>query len=165
MPHAVPPVLICMPARAAGQRATVTALLLLLATPCQGQSLAPDVTQETVAETICVPGYTKTVRPSFWESQKTKLALLREAGEPWVAAPLYQLDHIVPLTLGGHPTERANLQLQPWAEAQRKDRIEAKLGCLVCTGQVSLQEAQKAITVDWEAAYHAYAKIKCRRRQ
>lgn len=140
-----------------------TLCLALLATPCLGQSLAPEVTQETVSATICVRGYAKTVRPSFWASQRIKMRLLRERGETWISAPIYQLDHIVPLCLGGHPTDPANLQLQPWAEAYRKDRLEAKACCLVCTGQVSLQEAQGAIMADWQAAYHTYAKIKCRR--
>lgn len=138
--------------------------LILIATPCQSQSLAPEVTPETVSETVCVAGYTKTVRPSFWASQRIKFQMLKAAGETWIAAPLYQLDHIVPLCLGGHPTDPANLHLQPWVEAQRKDRIEAKLCCLVCTGQVPLATAQGAIIADWQAAYHTYAKVKCRRR-
>lgn len=142
-------------------RATI--ILALLTTPCQSQSLAPEVTQETVAETVCIPGYTKTVRPSFWSSQRIKLRMLKEAGETWVSAPAYQLDHIVPLCLGGHPTDQANLQLQPWLEATRKDRLEAKVCCLVCSGQITLHEGQSAIMVDWKEAYHTYAKVKCRR--
>ena len=75
----------------------------------------------------------------------------------------YELDHIVPLALGGHPTDIANLQMQPWAEAKRKDRIEVKLQCLVCTGQVSLDDARREIVADWDAAYHKYAVVTCLR--
>jgi len=141
----------------------VGVLALLAATPCLGQSLNQEVTQETLADTVCSPGYANAMRPSFWESQKTKLRMLTAAGETWAAAPVYRLDHVVPICLGGHPSASDNLQLQRWTDAQLKDRIEAKLCCLVCTGQVTLQTAQGAIMTDWRAAYHTYATTKCRR--
>lgn len=58
---------------------------------------------------------------------------------------------------------RANLitWLQPWEEARRKDRVEVKLHCLVCSGQVALADAQHQIVDDWQAAYHRYARVKC----
>lgn len=59
-----------------------------------------------------------------------------------------------------------NLMLQPWEGedgAKRKDRLEVKLQCLVCSGQVPLDEAQDAIYTDWQAAYHLYARTKCHR--
>lgn len=34
------------------------------------------------------------------------------------------------------------------------DRLEVKMQCLVCVGQVTLEEAQQAIYSDWQAAYH-----------
>jgi cytochrome c-type biogenesis protein CcmH/NrfF len=74
------------------------------------------------------------------------------------------LDHIVSLGLGGHPRKIENLQLQEFAESKRKDRIEVKLQCLVCSGQVTLEDAQREIFEDWEAAYHLYARVKCHRR-
>ena len=51
----------------------------------------------------------------------------------------YELDHIVPLALGGHPWKPRTSKLQPWEGtngAKREDRIEVKLQCLVCSGQV-----------------------------
>ena len=92
-----------------------------------------------------------------------KLKLLQTAGQDPSSAGEYELDHIVPLALGGHPRALDNLQLQPWPEARRKDRLEVKLQCLVCSGQVSLGEAQTAIATDWEAAYHRYASVPCHR--
>ena len=71
--------------------------------------------------------------------------------------------HVIPLALGGHPRKLDNPELQPWDEAMRKDRIEVKLHCLVCSGQVSLTDAQREIVDDWQGAYHRYAKIKCAR--
>src|SRR5262245_533733 len=59
--------------------------------------------------------------------------------------------------------EPSNLQLQDTAESYRRDRLEKKLQCLVCTGQVPLSEARTEIAKDWQAAYHRFAQIKCRR--
>jgi hypothetical protein len=89
--------------------------------------------------------------------------MLKRAGLSPAASSNYTLDHIIPLAIGGHPRKTDNLQLQTWAEAKRKDRIEVKLQCLVCARQVPLPTAQHAIAEDWEAAYHRYARVKCRR--
>jgi cytochrome c-type biogenesis protein CcmH/NrfF len=126
-------------------------------------ALNPDVTPETIAQTICVPGYTATVRPgsSYVTGIKDKIG--RDAGLPSDVAGAMILDHIVPLALGGHPRQPSNLQLQDVGESRRKDRIEVKLQCLVCSGQVPLGEARAAIAMDWQAAYHQFARVKCHR--
>jgi hypothetical protein len=126
-------------------------------------SLNPDVTPQTIASTICVSGYTAIVRPAVVYTNGVKLKLLRSTGQDATAASQYELDHIIPLALGGHPRALDNLQLQPWPEARRKDRIEVKLQCLACSGQVGLGEAQTAIATDWEAAYHHYSSVPCHR--
>jgi hypothetical protein len=123
----------------------------------------PAVTQETLAMTVCVPGYTQSIRHRARLLSRHKLALLADAGLTPEAAADFRLDHILPLTLGGNPHALSNLALQPLALSYRKDRIERKLGCLVCTGQISLDDAQSAILEDWQAAYHKYALVKCRR--
>ena len=63
----------------------------------------------------------------------------------------YELNHIVPLALGGHPWRLGNLALQPWEAAMRKDLLERRLQILVCGGQLKLNEAQICIAQDWEA--------------
>jgi hypothetical protein len=116
---------------------------------------------------IPIPGYTKTVRPSTVYTNGVKRKLLRESGIDESHIAEYELDHIIPLAIGGHPRKLANLQLQPWDGengAKRKDRIEVKLQCLVCTEQVSLADAQHEIADDWQAAYHKYSRVKCNRR-
>ncbi|MEQ1698128.1 MAG: hypothetical protein ABL901_20035 [Hyphomicrobiaceae bacterium] len=124
--------------------------------------LNPAVTAETAAQTICVRGWTKGQR-SGWYSRRLKIQLLAVLGLPPEARHAYQLDHYIPLTLGGDARAVGNFALQPIEDARRKDRLERKLGCLVCTGQVQLSDAQRAISEDWGAAYHAYARLKCRR--
>ncbi len=146
----------------------ITSLFLIgcLAFTQPGQAdmaLNPDVRPDTLEQTICVVGYTKSIRPSTSFTNGLKFSLLREAGLAEAQAGEYELDHLVPLAVGGHPRSLDNLKLQPWPDAKRKDRLEAKLQCLVCTGQVPLAEAQRAIYEDWQAAYHRYATVKCRR--
>jgi hypothetical protein len=124
-------------------------------------ALNPGVTQDTIAETVCVPGYTARVRPTQRHVMDVKQTL--SAGLALETGAEIVLDHIVPLALGGHPSDPSNLQLQELRESHRKDRIEVKLQCLVCTGQVSLDEARSAIAADWAAAYHKFALAKCHR--
>ncbi|MBT3067963.1 hypothetical protein [Rhodoferax sp. U11-2br] len=88
-----------------------------------------------------------------------KLKLLRENGLPDAAAKKYELDHHLQLALGGHPRSLKNLMLQPWEGsngAKSKDRLERRLQTLVCTGKLLLDEAQRAIWQDWQAAFQKY---------
>jgi len=124
----------------------------------------PDVRQETIGETICVPGYTKTVQPSTNFTHGVKQLLLKRAGRDRAQAFEYELDYIIPLGLGGHPRKLENLELQlrkGESGVKHKHRIEAKLQCLVCSGQVTLADAQREILTDWQAAHHRYALVKC----
>lgn len=66
----------------------------------------------------------------------------------------YELDHIVPLCLGGADTD-ANVRPQPLDEARVKDRLEAHACRSVCAGRVTLATAQAWFTADWRAAYRA----------
>ncbi len=129
-------------------------------------ALNPDVRQDTIQQTICVSGYTATVRPSTGYTGGVKKKLLREAGIEESRAGEFELDHIVPLALGGHPRQLGNLQLQPWegeSGAKKKDKLEVKLQCLVCTGAVTLAQAQREIYADWQGALARYQGVKCRR--
>lgn len=76
--------------------------------------------------------------------------------------PDYEIDHLVPLCLGGSddasnlwPEPRRNIE--PKWNAEAKDRLERTLCDLVCDGLLDLGDAQTAIITDWIAAYHLYA--------
>lgn len=147
-------------------------LFLLCGAPAAARAdrsaLNPDVTQETINQTICVPGYTKSVRPATSYINGVKVMLMQRAKMNSALAQYYVVDHIVPLELGGHPRKLDNLALQLREGengAKRKDRIETKLHCLVCSGQVTLANAQREILEDWQTAYHRYATVKCHRRK
>jgi len=111
--------------------------------------LNPAVTQESAQETICVVGWTRSIRPPSAYTRRVKQELLRQLDLPAESAPQYELDHRIPLSLGGAPFERANLELQPWDEAPEKDRKEACLSRAVCAGRLTLTAARERIWRDW----------------
>ncbi len=111
--------------------------------------LNPAVTQESVQETICLVGWTRFIRPSSAYARRIKLELLRTLALPSESASQFELDHRIPLSLGGAPFERVNLELQPWDEAPEKDRKETCLVRAVCAGRLTLAAARERIWRDW----------------
>jgi hypothetical protein len=74
-------------------------------------------------------------------------------------AASYVVDHRIPVALGGHPTNPANLQLLELRGdygAQRKQALERQLWLRVCEAKMGLREAQAAIYPEWGAAYALY---------
>ena len=71
--------------------------------PVPAEAINLDVTQETIHQTICVAGYTATVRPSTSYTNGVKKKLLQEQSIPVAAAGEYELDHRIPLA-GCAPT-------------------------------------------------------------
>lgn len=70
----------------------------------------------------------------------------------------YQLDYLIDPDLGGSD-DAGNLWPQPYSaswNAHVKDALEAHLRELVCTGQLTLAEAQHDISADWIGAYKKY---------
>lgn len=109
----------------------------------------PAVAQDTIAATICVPGWTKTIRPPASYTNRIKIRLLHELELPEELLVDFELDHRIPLALGGAPTDPRNLELQPWDEASEKDAVEGCLARAVCAGKVGLDEARRRIWRDW----------------
>lgn len=124
-------------------------------------AINPNVTQDNIRETICASGWTKAIRPPSSYTTKLKIKQLRSNG-PYhndLGASYFEEDHLIPLELGGHPTDERNLFPQQWDGpngAHEKDVLENRLKRLVCTGHVSLKEAQVAIATDWVTAYQKY---------
>lgn len=111
-----------------------------------------DVNQATVWATACKPGWTATVRPYVATMKAIKAEMLAAIGEPLEHRNRYELDHIIPLALGGAPIDRRNLRLQPIDEARQKDHVEICLQAAVCDGLIGLDEAREAIWTDWRKA-------------
>jgi hypothetical protein len=60
----------------------------------------------------------------------------------------YELDHYIPLCLGGSDDE-SNLQFQPWPEALDKDKYEAFICSAVCDGRLTQEQAYWALHATW----------------
>ena len=100
------------------------------------------VTQATIGSTICVRGWTATVRPPTSYTSALKLRQMAAYGETGVPTG-YQEDHLISLELGGDPVDPRNLWPEPYPRASEVDRIENTLNAQVCAGELSLAEAQR----------------------
>jgi hypothetical protein len=107
--------------------------------------LNPDVTQATIGQTICSSGWTRTIRPPSDFTSALKVEQMREWGLPGGPSD-YQEDHLISLELGGHPTDRRNLWPEPRPHAEEVDKIENELNRRVCSGEITLAEAQRRET-------------------
>jgi len=117
----------------------------------------PAVTQATIAQTICVSGYTARVR-------KVGSAEKREVFAEYQIDPKsdhFEVDHLISLEIGGSNDIRnlwpQSYTTRPW-NAHVKDRLENRLRRLVCSHALTLEDAQRAIVTDWEAAYVRYVR-------
>ena len=118
---------------------------------CTPGAVDSRVTQANIKTTICIQGYTKTVRPPVSYTNPLKTRLMAAYGEKGPASG-YELDHLVSLELGGNPTSPQNLWPEPYAPtpgAHEKDKVENYLHQQVCAGSMTLAEAQRIISTDW----------------
>jgi hypothetical protein len=114
----------------------------------------PRVTQGNIQTTICVSGYTAKVRPSSVYTRLLKQRQIKEYGYTDTALADYEEDHLIPLELGGHPTDPKNLWPEPLNglyAATKKDGVENSLHSKVCAGLITLVAAQVAIVTNWES--------------
>jgi hypothetical protein len=125
---------------------------------CTPGALNPAVTQATIDKTICVPGWTATIRPSESVTEPEKFASMARYG---VTNPrLYEYDHLISLELGGAPNNTRNLWPEPHhvtfagksVGSYVKDGVENRLKDEVCDGALTLARAQTIIRTDWREA-------------
>jgi hypothetical protein len=104
---------------------------------------------------VCKPGYSKTVRNV---PQSVKNRVYAEYGITSHNRATYEVDHLVPLELGGS-NSIANLfpeAASPKPGYHEKDRLENKAHDRVCDGARSLRATQRSIATDWTILYHTY---------
>jgi hypothetical protein len=104
--------------------------------------LNPDVTQANIRSTICRRGWTDTIRPPVSYTNALKTKQMRQYGETGSLSD-YQEDHLISLELGGSPTDPRNLWPEPYPRAADVDKIENELNSEVCSGQLTLAQAQQ----------------------
>jgi hypothetical protein len=115
---------------------------------CTPGALNPAVTQATIDRTICVEGWTATVRPPESITEQEKAASMAAYGDTGSLGD-YEYDHFVPLELGGATNDPRNLWPEPGASPNSKDAVESDLRQEVCDGQVTLAQAQREIVTNW----------------
>jgi hypothetical protein len=104
----------------------------------------PDVTQRTIHTTICVTGWTKTIRPPVDYTNRLKREQMAAWQLPGTPAD-YQEDHLISLGIGGNPSDPRNLWPEPLPHAEEVDAVERDLRLQVCDGRITLADAQRRI--------------------
>lgn len=124
----------------------------------------PNVTQANIHQTICVSGWTATVRPPVSYTNNLKKEGITQYGYSDSKLKDYEEDHFIPLEVGGDPKDPKNLWPEPCDTkvsgetmgARQKDKVEDLLKKQVCvTGKITLKEAQDQIAGDWYKIYLA----------
>ncbi|MDQ2837198.1 MAG: putative Ig domain-containing protein [Actinomycetota bacterium] len=115
------------------------------------------VSQSTINSTICVSGWTATVRPPTSYTDPLKVQQIGQYGYTDTSTADYEEDHFIPLELGGDPRSPLNLWPEPHNApagntASSKDSVENQLKALVCAGKATLVAAQQAIATNWTTA-------------
>lgn len=122
---------------------------------CTPGATNPDVTQDTIDDTICVPGWTATIRPPTSYTNKLKKQGIIDYGYSDTSLSSYEEDHFLPLELGGAPKDPKNLWPEPHDGDQNsysKDSVENAVKKAVCAGKATLSDAQHAMLTDWTTA-------------
>lgn len=122
---------------------------------CRAHGQLPDpgctpgsiITQATLSR-ICVAGYTHAVRDV---PDALKQKVYAEYGITSKRAGHYEVDHLVPLELGGS-NSIANLWPQIAPGYGEKDHVENELHNAACSSSIALRAAQTGIARDWRHA-------------
>ena len=138
-------------------RRPALALLAALASPAWADSTI-------VPDPVLTPGQVRTANIGEICSQGTRQLrhcdrerddhIMAEYGLPAGPHPDFEIDHLVPLGIGGADSD-ANLwpeprrSIEPQWNAETKDRLERKLRDLVCSGQLDVREAQRMTADGW----------------
>jgi hypothetical protein len=137
---------------------------------CTPGSLNPSVTQANIHATICVSGYSASIRPPVSVSNHLKAVAAAEYGIANYNPAAYEGDHLISLELGGNSEDRnpasdpnasnsddvSNFFDEPHTIANppdggsaNKDKFENYLHRIVCSEAMPLSTAQREIATDW----------------
>lgn len=136
---------------AIGKRTKTSGCVSVNALPdpaCTPGAIFPDATKDQ----ICQPGYSKNVRDV---STREKDQVYAEYGINQHSPGEYEVDHLISLELGGS-NDIANLWPEP-ADPRpgfhEKDKVENYMHDQMCSGAISLQQAQAEIASNWLSIY------------
>lgn len=110
-------------------------------------------------EQLCSDEWLANNRPTYDQLEQEKFRLMKKRDISKHARTQYELDHIIPLSLGGMALDPGNTQLQEWrgpSNAWMKNLLEEELHDQVCRGKVPLRQAQVEMGTGWERAFVKY---------
>lgn len=124
---------------------------------CTPGSIRSDIDPTHLELTVCKPNWSATVRPPTTETNRSKTAAMASYGVPVSQRPVTELDHLVPLELGG-----GNSTTNLWPEVSdkpgrgfrnSKDAVEDEVHSWVCHGnQAQWSVAVSAFASNWTTA-------------
>src|SRR4051794_1604696 len=143
--------------------ATLLTTLVFSAAPCSTHGVSPF----TGPDNACTPGHRvvktrrdvcdgDTNRPSLPAAERR--AILGNYGVPNWSGASGEIDHRVPLVLGG-TTDRRNLWPERGSIPNPKDRLEQVILRRVCVGlphRMRVRTAVRVFLADWRAQYRYY---------
>lgn len=118
---------------------------------CTPGALNPAVTQDTIHQTICIKGWTATVRPPVSYTDALKRKQMLQYGDTGPLAG-FEEDHFEPLEAGGSPTDPQNSWPQPRTglhPAAEKDAMENAVHAAICANRITLKQGQDQILARW----------------
>lgn len=144
---------------------TVVAAILAMPAVADAMDIRPD--PDSTEGSVRIDG--KTLAENCGHAREHRGAMTNERrdevqiryGLPTGTHPDYEIDHLIPLCLGG-ADDPDNLWPQPKAtieptwNAERKDYLEQRLCQMVCDREIDLGAAQEDIARDWINAYQKY---------
>ena len=101
----------------------------------------------------------ETIRPPASYTDKLEQQQIRDEGLPGTPQD-YEEDHLISLEIGGAPKDEKNLWPEPYENrgakfaaagtgSESKDKVENATNKLVCSGKMTLSDAQERIASDW----------------
>ena len=119
-------------------------------------NLTPGATRPIAMSDICSAQHDQVVRNV---SNPVRQRVFQEYGMRDSSANSYEVDYLITPGLGGSDDIR-NLWPEPHDAAEWnsyvKDQLEDRLHQLVCSRQITLEEAQREIAMNWISAYKKY---------
>ncbi len=115
---------------------------------CTPGATNPQVTQANISTTICRRGWAASVRPPESVTEPLKRASMTAYDDTGPISS-YEDDHLVALSSGGSPADPRNQWAEPGATPNPKDAVEVAANRAICTGRLTLDQAQTAMATDW----------------
>jgi len=124
----------------------------------------PAVTQATIGQTICVSGYSSSIRPPVSYTRPLKVRQIIAYGYTDTATSSYEEDHLIALEDGGAPRDPRNLWPEPRVATLPdgtavgflvKDHFETWIHVQICLGAMTLDAGRHMLADDWVGAWLA----------